>query len=175
WFADFELKDENHVLEKPRNLHLRYHPLTPGVAATVCESWVDITRMVQTDEGKTGNRAVWIPTLIESTSEGCTQFTGILEPYEDVPFIESSEKLKVHSSGFFTEAICIRHGGDIEDIIILNDPENQKPMKVDKYGIETDALMAVLRLEKGNLIKNYLVKGTYLSLNGIGTAINTLL
>ncbi|HPQ48167.1 MAG TPA: heparinase II/III family protein [Clostridia bacterium] len=165
WFADFNLDDVHNVLDVPRDLHLRYHPHTPGTSVTICESWVDITKMSQIDGEKTGNREIWIPTLIEETVGGKSQFTGILETYDSRPFIESSKRLKFTSQGDFGEVIVIRHSEGIEDIIILNDPESKGVIDVEAPEISTDALFAIIRLKNKKMSASIIKDGAYMRCN----------
>ncbi|MFO7611528.1 MAG: heparinase II/III family protein [Clostridia bacterium] len=166
WYVDFSIHEAPG--EPPeKELHLRYTGLTPGVSISLCESWVDITRMTRSDDSPAGNRAVWIPTLMEQAAGPRTCFTGILESYEGKSNIVSVTPVEITAPGDFARAVSVGLGNGFTDVLISNDPAAPGEACVLEYGIKTDALLAVLRFRNSTLEKATVCSGSYLEIAGI--------
>jgi hypothetical protein len=138
--------------------------MTPDSMITFCESWVDITRMQRVTHDPPGDKAVWIPTLIESLPGPETQFTSVIEAYEESPSVVSCRKVGFEGSAGFKEAVEIEIIGGFRDIIILDDPENRSLSALSSPAISTDALFTVLRFNDEELLKATVSGGTFLKI-----------
>lgn len=117
--VDFELEDRFRLLDPGPPVHLRYHSLTSNTAATLCESWVDVTNW-QDKEG--GMQDAWIPTLMLRKKGPASAFIGVLEPYRGSPFIESIQQSETDPGGYQRFELRLRDGA--VDLLFLTDREN---------------------------------------------------
>ncbi len=166
WSIDFKTLSDNKETPADRDLHLKYTGLTKNVSVSTCESWVDITRMVQTSNVRTGDTSVWIPTIFETKKGPRTCFTGILEPYEDSSKILSINRPTVIFPGDFDDVVEIIFTDGTKDLIIANDPKTSSSILLSDYGIESDALLTVIRIKDLKISKVTVCSGTYFAING---------
>jgi len=163
WTIDFTIYADDKQTPIERNIHLKYTGLTNDTVVTTCESWVDVTKMTQTSNIRTGNKVVWIPTVYETMEGPRTQFSGVHEVYEDNSKIESIVKINI-SMGEFDEAIKVIHSDGTCDYIIANDPLNNNFIKLPENDIKTDAFLAVIRFKDNLLVKATVCSGSFLEI-----------
>lgn len=163
WSVDFDIAADELLTPLENNIHLKYTSLTADSEVSTCESWVDITRMTQTSDVRTGNKVVWIPTVFETLADPKTQFSGIYEVYENSSNILKIERPDI-SLNKFDEAIKITHVDGTYDIIIANDPNNNHSIELFENHIKTDALLAIIRYKNNILLKATICTGTFLKL-----------
>ncbi len=164
WHVDFAIDDVHGTASTDGKVHVRYSGLTPGSRVTLCESWVDITRMQRITGEAPGDKVVWIPTLIETLPGPKTQFTGIIDIYDDQPAVTSCEKIDICGKGEFIEALEVETSNGFRDIVILNDPEVPGNISIDRHGIETDALFTVARHRGPELFRVVVSGGTFVKI-----------
>jgi hypothetical protein len=154
--ADFLVEDVYGVADADEPVHLRYHALTPQASATVCESWVDVTRWHGSGAGA---REVWIPTLmLRRTGPGST-FAGVLEPYAGSPILKDVRRLEVSAQkardnprGPEAEPIglAVEHTDGTIDYVLVRGDRGGEPLVVTDpargAAVETTAVCAVLRV-----------------------------
>lgn len=94
WYADWALDNA-----EGGGIHLRYTGLTRGAAAALGECWVELS-------SEFGGKGAWIPRLMirRRADQGplASRFAGILQPYEDRPFIENAAARLSEDSAVFT-------------------------------------------------------------------------
>jgi hypothetical protein len=163
WSIDFKAFADAGKTHLEKDIHMKYTGLTSGASVNVCESWVDITRMVQTSNIRTGNTAIWIPTIYEEMEGPRTQFTGVIELYENNSELDSISLIETSSDSDFNAAIEVNHISGLTDYIIAKDPEGEKNIRITDYGIESDGLLVVVRMNGQSLIKATVCSGTYLT------------
>lgn len=164
WSIDWKLYSDEHLTPLSRNLHLKYTSLTAGSSVSICESWVDVTRMGQIAGIQTGSKSIWIPTIYETLTGPKSQFNGILEVYEDCTKINDITHPLSELPGCFDSAIKIVHSNETVDYIIANDPETKKAIVIHEYNIESDAVLAVIRFKNGIFKKADICNGSYLKI-----------
>ena len=163
WNIDFTIAGDDNQTPLKRNLHFKYTGISTATSVNTCESWVDITRMVQTSNIRTGNKSVWIPTIYETIEGPKTQFSGVHEVYEDHSNIVSINKLNIHI-GNFDEAIKVIHIDGTCDYIIANDPLKNNSMKITEKEIKTDAILAIIRFKNSIFLKATVCSGSFLQI-----------
>jgi len=166
WSVDFKLYSDGIYNPLKKDIHLKYTGLSKNAKINTCESWVDITRMSQTSDIRTGNQVVWIPTIFETKDGPRTQFTGIHEVYENNSKISSITRVKCDKNDF-DEAIKIIHSDGTCDYILSNDHENNTSIHIQNYDISSDALLAVIRFKGAKLIKASVCSGTYIDIKSV--------
>lgn len=166
WTIDFHIFEDDIHTPFQRNLYYKYTGLSKDTAVSTCESWVDITRMAQTSNIRTGNKSVWIPTLYESKEGPRTQFSGIHEVYENHSNIAAIDKINI-PIGDFDEAIKVIHNDGTCDYIIANDPNNNNSITFTEKEIKTDALIAVIRFNNNILLKAAVCSGSFLQIKDV--------
>lgn len=164
WNADWQACIDDSLTPLPANLHMRYTGLSKDASVTTCESWVDVTRMVQTSKIRTGNKSLWIPTIYETKKGPRSLFCGIIEVYEGKSNLIEISNADAILNDDFDCAIKITHSGDCIDYIISNDPLTGKSVSIVENSISSDAQLAVIRFFKGKLQKATVCNGTFLDI-----------
>jgi len=170
WFADWKIEDRLKLLDKPRDVHLRYRGLTEGAAAGLAEAWMVAGSFSGGDE-------VWLPRLVvrrQNPSESPplrSTFVGVIEPYENRPFIESVQRLPLAAPGGAPlgdshAALAISLADGRRDILIIRDPEDPSAGQVEAAanGItRTNAEVALVRFDqKSKVVYTAICKGSSL-------------
>lgn len=166
WSADWKIYADKSLNPTEKDIHMKYTGLSTRTSVSTCESWVDITRMAQASNEKTGNQWVWIPTIYETHEGPGSVFTGIIEIYEDNSKLQKICLPKAELNTDFDEAIKVIHNDGIVDYIIANDPESHNSIKILEPDIETDALLAVIRFCGDAFLKASVSSGSYIIISG---------
>lgn len=170
WFVDWKVEDRLKLLDKPRDIHLRYSGLTEDAAAGLAEAWMVAGSFSGGDE-------IWIPRVVVRRQNRADKeplrstFVGLLQPYEGRPFIESVNRLGVLTPdgaplGDTHAAVTVKLADGRRDILIVRDPQDSTAddVKVEANGgMQTNAEIALLRLDpQGKAIYTALCKGSSL-------------
>lgn len=95
WSVDWKIEDRFHYLPTGSDVHLRYTDLTTDAHASTAESWISPVGFSDVDEA-------WIPTVMvrrqAQNAPLSSTFTGILEPYERVPFLTGIRRLSLKTA-----------------------------------------------------------------------------
>jgi len=79
WSVDWQIEDRYEFLPADSDIHLRYTDLSTGIAASICEGWINAGKYDSTTEA-------WIPRVMvrrqTSEEQPVSTFVGIIEPYE---------------------------------------------------------------------------------------------
>jgi oligo-alginate lyase len=105
------------LIDRKRELRLSHVDLTDEVSATLCESWVDITRMKASDGG---NRVIWVPTLMVRRRGPESTFVSVLIPTEGSSFVKSVRRIKTDVESDVVIEIALADGRT--DLILASDP-----------------------------------------------------
>ena len=164
WSADWAASADDSLTPLSRNLHMKYTGMTDNTSVSTCESWVDITRMVQTSKIRTGSKSLWIPTLYETKKGPNSRFTGILEVYEGSSNLKQITNIPTNSCNDFDAALKVIHNNGTIDYIIANDPKNIFPIQLPEFNTESDALLAVIRFSDDECVNAAVCSGTYITI-----------
>lgn len=154
--ADFLVEDVYGVRDTDEPVHLRYHGLTSVAAATVCESWVDVTRW---HGDGAGAREVWIPTLMLRRDGPGSAFAGVLEPYAGSPILRSVRRLEVSAQESRQDApahdiqpigLAVEHSEGTTDYVLVRGNRGSEPLIVMDpargAAVESAAVCTVVRV-----------------------------
>ncbi|MBT3274748.1 MAG: hypothetical protein HN368_16450 [Spirochaetales bacterium] len=158
WEFDFTFDDE-------QDLRLSYTELTNDASATLCESWVDITRAKQGP----GNREIWIPAVIARRTGPESTFVSLLVPYSGASPVLSVRRVENGTDSDVVLEVKLANG--ITDLILAADPGGIYPAAkhtarsakrtvrfVDR-GFETDSPFCAIRLENDKVIDTSIPDG----------------
>lgn len=101
--------------------YLNYTDLSNNRTASICESWVDLSRM-KDHIGK--NNSIWLPTLMLETTGGQSTFVSLMEVYEKQSKISSIKR----SGDDENIILTIKLINGLTDVISFNN-ENQFSIK----------------------------------------------
>lgn len=134
---DYEL-----VPETLEHLGLSVTSLTEGAEITLCESWVDTTR-VAGSSGWGDLMALWIPTIMTRKSGPESVFIQVLEPFVSTPGITRIRPVAVSEPE--ARGFSIDFDTGASDVIVFGDPADPGTIRCDEEAIETDGWFAIVR------------------------------
>ncbi len=157
WYADWKISA---IEEKDRDIHLRYTALTKSTQAALGECWIDTSNTF-------GGQEQWIPRLLISNSSEnnplSSQFIGILEPYENHPFIKTARLVNDSDDNKKCIIIIELHDGR-KQILLVNRAldNNLTKCQIGNIPMECNAEIGFASLRDGIMEYAALCNGSYL-------------